>query len=334
MRVGQTVALIDMGTPRHGRRHPGARRSANTTRTCERCPHRSRWRLRASSTVKSGLVPIVNPATRANTAAHASDALTVIGRRRSCCASCRSSRAASRLREPYRRIGNTKRRARRTACHYHQEPAAARSGSSAIPGQCRRLECGPAWKILFLHKEVPDGWWEQHTALSPGRFNPHVFLARSSLASYTWTEVQRLFEPVGVDRWSYELALKYGMRDGLTCPVGGRWAVAFWSRRVLSNILTQPARIVISAAANFAAIRLEQLAGPDASRIGSRARLASRELAVLRLVSTGGQSHDIAKALGLGEETIRSHLKNAQVKLHVRNRTHAACEALRQNLIP
>jgi LuxR family quorum sensing-dependent transcriptional regulator len=91
---------------------------------------------------------------------------------------------------------------------------------------------------------------------------------------------------------------------------------------------------MILAAANFAALRLEQLAGPDAGRIGSRARLTSRELAVLRLASTGGQIHDIAQALGLGEETVRSHLKKAQAKLGVRNRTHAACEALRQDLIP
>ena len=167
-----------------------------------------------------------------------------------------------------------------------------------------------------------------------GIFAPNLFLARSSLASFTWTELLRLFEPIGIDRSSHELALKYGMRDGLTCPVGGRWAVMFWSPRVLSNILTQPCRIMIFAAANFAALRLEQLAGPDVRRIRSSARLTSREVAVLRLVSTGGQTRDIAKALGLGEETIRSHLKKAETKLGVRNRTHAACEALRHALIP
>jgi len=188
-------------------------------------------------------------------------------------------------------------------------------------------------KSVFLHNEVPIGWWEEHTALSPGRFSPHLFLARSSLASYTWTEVQHMFEPVGVDRWSYELALKYGMRDGLTCPVGGRWALAFWSRKLLSKTLTQPSRIMIFAAANFAALRLEQLVGPDFGRIGSFARLTKRELAVLRMVSTGRHTHAIAQALGLGEETIRTHLKNAEAKLGVHNRTHAACEALRHNLI-
>jgi DNA-binding CsgD family transcriptional regulator len=189
-------------------------------------------------------------------------------------------------------------------------------------------------KSVFLHKDVPDGWWQEYNALAQGKFRANLFLARSSLASYTWTEVRQLFEPIGADRWSDDLALKYGMRDGLTCPVGGRWVVAFWSRRVLSNILAQPFRIMIFAAANFAALRLEQLADPDASRVGSSARLTCREIAVLRSVSTGGQTLGIAKALGLGEETIRSHLKKAQAKLGARNRTHAACEALRQNLIP
>ncbi len=48
--------------------------------------------------------------------------------------------------------------------------------------------------------------------LAPTRFAPALFLARSSLASYTWTECARMLEPVGVDLWSHELALKYGMR--------------------------------------------------------------------------------------------------------------------------
>jgi LuxR family quorum sensing-dependent transcriptional regulator len=196
---------------------------------------------------------------------------------------------------------------------------------------CSEIRLG---KSVFLHKDVPDGWWEEHAALSQGRFSPLLFRARSSLASFTWTEVQQMFEPVGIDRWAYELALKYGMRDGFICPVGGRWVVAFWSRRTLCNVLMQPSRIMIFAAANFAALRLEQLAGPDPDRIGSCARLTCRELAVLRLLSTGAQTSDIAQALGLGEETIRSHLKKAQAKLGVRNRTQAACDAIRHNLIP
>jgi hypothetical protein len=36
-------------------------------------------------------------------------------------------------------------------------------------------------KSVFLHKDVPEGWWEEHAALSPGRFSPHLFLASRAL---------------------------------------------------------------------------------------------------------------------------------------------------------
>ena len=207
-------------------------------------------------------------------------------------------------------------------------------GAVRLPLKSNDWESIQLGKSIFLHRDAPKGWWEEYGTLAHGKFRPVLFLARSSMASQTWTEVRRMLEPIGIDKWVYELAFKYGMRDGLTCPVGGRWAVIFWSRKELSNILTQQTRILIFAAASFAALRLEQLASLDVDRIGSRAHLTPRETAVLRLVSMGSQSRDVAEALGLGEETIRSHLKKAQVKLGASNRSHAIAEALRQNLIP
>lgn len=189
-------------------------------------------------------------------------------------------------------------------------------------------------KVTFLHKSVPAGWWEEYVALARGKFRPMLFLASSSMAMHTWTEARRMFQPIGVDNWTYDLALKHGMRDGLSCPVGGRWVLAFWSRKELSNVVTRPMRIVICAAASFAALRLEQLADPDPNLVGPHTHLTPRELAVLRLVATGAQFREVAEALGLGEETVRSHLKKAQAKLGARNRTHAVAEALRQYLIP
>jgi LuxR family quorum sensing-dependent transcriptional regulator len=93
-------------------------------------------------------------------------------------------------------------------------------------------------------------------------------------------------------------------------------------------------RIIICAAVSFAALRLDQLVDPDPSIVGPHHRLTSRELAVLRLVSAGAQYREVARELELGEETVRSHLKKAQTKLGVHNRTQAVAEALRQNLIP
>ncbi len=207
-------------------------------------------------------------------------------------------------------------------------------GAVCLPiksGDWESLQLG---KSVFLHDNIPDGWWEEHEAFARGKFRPLLFLAAFSMASHTWTEVRRMIQPTGIDQWSYELALKYGMRDGLMCPVGGRWVVGFWSPKELSNVLTQPIRILLFAAASFAALRLEQLVNLDSNRFGPRGQLTPRELAVLRLASMGAQSSEVAKALDIGEETVRSHLKHAQTKLGARNRTQAVAEALRQKLIP
>jgi DNA-binding CsgD family transcriptional regulator len=159
-------------------------------------------------------------------------------------------------------------------------------------------------------------------------------MAKTSLVAYTWTETMRMLEPIGVERWPYELALKYNIRDALTCCVGQRWLVAYWSRQALSGMMTEPLRLLLIAAAGFAASRLEQVVGDDPRRFGGLPRITPRELAVLRMVSLGMGSSEIARTLGIGQETVRSHLKKAQVKLGARNRANAAAEAIRRQLIP
>jgi LuxR family quorum sensing-dependent transcriptional regulator len=187
---------------------------------------------------------------------------------------------------------------------------------------------------VFLHSSVPVEWWNKYAAKAAHGYDPGIMMAKSSLVAYTWTETMQMLEPVGIDRWPYELAFKYGIRDALTCCVGQRWLVAYWSRQVLSNVLTQPLRILLIAAAAFVAMRFEQVIGEDPRRFGNRSPITPRELAVLRLVSLGKGTTEIAKLLGIGEETVRSHLKKVQSKLGVCNRAHAAAEAVRRQLIP
>ena len=187
---------------------------------------------------------------------------------------------------------------------------------------------------VFIHKSVPEGWWDAYFELSKKAYAPIIMMARHCLAPYTWTECLRIFEPVGIDRWAHELGLKYGMRDGLTCPVGARWVVVYWSRKVLATTLSPQLRALLFMAANFAAIRLEQIVGPDPRRIPKEMTLTPRELSVLRLASNGHRTRRIAQLLELGEETVRSHVKKAQAKLGAKDRLHAVAEALRSQLIP
>ena len=206
-------------------------------------------------------------------------------------------------------------------------------GANRFPtkvGDWRRIELG---KNAFVHRDVPRGWTEEWTAFVKSGHCVGLMTARMCLAPFTWTEITRMLDPVGIDRWPFDLAYKHGMRDGYVCPVGGRWVVAYWSPRLLDHNFTQQARGLLYMAASAAAVRLERLVGHDARRIDSRASLTPREQAVLRHASLGDTVQQTAKALDLGEETVRSHFKKAQAKLGTLNRTHTVAEAMRDLLI-
>jgi len=85
--------------------------------------------------------------------------------------------------------------------------------------------------------------------------------------------------------------------------------------------------------ATDAAARWEQPIGENAKRAVSCTSLTQRELSVLKTASDGATLEEIAGALSLGVETVRSHFKKAKAKLRARNRTHAVAEAMRQLLI-
>ena len=52
--------------------------------------------------------------------------------------------------------------------------------------------------------------------------------------------------------------------------------------------------------------------------------IGTRDTEVLALVAKGYANKEVADALGLSAETVRSHLKTIYSKLHVRSRTQAA----------
>jgi hypothetical protein len=158
-------------------------------------------------------------------------------------------------------------------------------GALLLPLRWGDLSSFEMGKTVFLHDSAPKGWWEEQRDMMRQSPGPGEMLARLALAPFTMSETMARLDPLGVDRWPFELALKYGMRDRLSCPVGGRWLVVYWSRRVLSN-LTPEQRALLFLGANFAAIRLQRLAAPSIKRLGHRSALTPRELAVLRLLAS------------------------------------------------
>jgi DNA-binding CsgD family transcriptional regulator len=61
--------------------------------------------------------------------------------------------------------------------------------------------------------------------------------------------------------------------------------------------------------------------------------LTDREREVLTLLAQGLQLEEIGHRLGIGAETVRTHVRNASDRLGASNRTHAVAIAIRHKLI-
>jgi DNA-binding CsgD family transcriptional regulator len=61
--------------------------------------------------------------------------------------------------------------------------------------------------------------------------------------------------------------------------------------------------------------------------------LSPRERQVLGLLAEGHTSAETAAALGIGEETVQTHVRRAMTKLSARTRTQAVAIALRHGLL-
>jgi two-component system, NarL family, response regulator LiaR len=62
--------------------------------------------------------------------------------------------------------------------------------------------------------------------------------------------------------------------------------------------------------------------------------LSRREVEVLSALARGRSNKEIANALGIGEETVKTHVSNILSKLHLADRTQAAIYGLQRRLVP
>lgn len=69
-----------------------------------------------------------------------------------------------------------------------------------------------------------------------------------------------------------------------------------------------------------------------AARVSHRS-LTGRELEVLRMIVNGLSNKEIASALNIAEVTVKLHVSHVLEKLNVKDRTHAATEALKRGII-
>jgi two-component system NarL family response regulator len=62
-------------------------------------------------------------------------------------------------------------------------------------------------------------------------------------------------------------------------------------------------------------------------------RLTDRELEVVRAAARGATNREIAKELGIAENTVKNHIRNVLEKLHLHSRMEAVMYAVRERLL-
>jgi LuxR family maltose regulon positive regulatory protein len=100
-------------------------------------------------------------------------------------------------------------------------------------------------------------------------------------------------------------------------------------RRALSNGITPAYTSKLLGAFGKSAASLPRPPGPSLVE-----PLSERELQVLRLLSAGHTNQEIAAALHVSINTVKTHLKNIYGKLGVNNRRKATAQAKKLGLIP
>ncbi len=88
----------------------------------------------------------------------------------------------------------------------------------------------------------------------------------------------------------------------------------------------------------YAAPEAHQAAAPAAPKAAAKQpkssiSLSPRETEVLRLVADGLSNQRIAEKLGLGLETVKTHMRHIMEKLAVSDRTEAAVKAMKQGIV-
>lgn len=79
---------------------------------------------------------------------------------------------------------------------------------------------------------------------------------------------------------------------------------------------------------------IEKLKSPDTEIQSTNiASLSEREIDVLKLIVEGKSNHEIATALYLSTNTIKTHVRGIMNKLSVDDRVQAAVIALRSGLV-
>ena len=187
----------------------------------------------------------------------------------------------------------------------------------------------PPPDLLLLHN-YPPGWADAFM-LGGWRHDPAWHAAGGRLAGFQWSELPALMRLTDMERAHLAAARRAGLGTGYTVPLhapGGR--AASCSFAVGPRHCIAPRALL---AADFIAQRAFLAASTILAPPSHRPQLSPRERECVVLMAQGKTDWEIARILGLSEETVTRYLKTARQRFGVTRRTQLALAAMNAGLI-
>jgi LuxR family quorum-sensing system transcriptional regulator CciR len=185
---------------------------------------------------------------------------------------------------------------------------------------------------LVALSNYPPGWIENYISRNLVTTDPVVLASHRTSVGFKWEEVPNLIKVTAKHRQHAENALSNGIADGFTVPAhvpgeaNGSCNFAMGAGRPLPEENLAMAHMIGAYA--FQAARALVLNAKGMSNYTPRVPLSQRQLECTFLVGRGKTDWEIAKILGISEETVKRHLRDAREHYDVPKRVQLVIRAV------
>lgn len=183
--------------------------------------------------------------------------------------------------------------------------------------------------------DYPNDWIDTYAAEGLMNYDPVLQAANVSTGGYAWEDVPRMLALTSAQKELIERGRTKGIIDGYSVP-------AHFAGEAMGTCSFALARRTELPRANFAMAETVALLGFQAARNLVRAEaaapreaapLTSRQLECIVLIAKGKTDWEIARILGISEETVKQHVKDARDRYDVGKRVQLVVRVLYDGLV-
>ncbi|WP_158259943.1 helix-turn-helix transcriptional regulator [Phyllobacterium phragmitis] len=207
----------------------------------------------------------------------------------------------------------------------------ARFGFTACFITSLTAEYDKRWHEHVLINEWALAWYRHYTSMRHYNHDPCLARALRTADPFEWSDVRR--ETLhSRARQAMDEAAGFGLREGICIPVHAPFTPPTIVSVAGEAIDLAPAMkymiYVLAQQAYRAAMRILPERG-----VAAAPKLTERQREVLQWTSAGKSAWEVSCILGISQNTVDAHVRNAKDRLDTANVVHSVVEALRRQEI-